>query len=743
MRDHLSKATQFFVIMIVIFSTMTLLAQPKEKMTVEWIYSDTGQGVDDVPNFFWRADNKAILLDSRQPEDSRTFELLDPKSGKRQPLVDAQKALASLADARGDDSTKTLAWPASFHSSGKHALYIMKGDIFLLDIAASSFQRLMETAAVEKSARFSPDGKMLAFIRENDIYVYDIAAGTEQRLTDTGSETLLNGTVSWVYWEEIFGRQDLGYWWSNDSRSIAYLRTDESAVDLMHYLHFKPATPKVITQRYPKAGSENPDVHLGIINLGSSETTWLQLGDHDYEYICRVNWMPDNKRLSVQTMNRAQSELDLFWVDRESGLASHVMQENDYNGWVNINDDLHFIKNSKQYLWQSERDGYAHLYRFDADGKLKNQVTKGDWALRTSMSGPFWKRQSITSVDEKKGWIYFTSMKESSIERHLYRVKFDGSGMEKISEEKGTHRISFSPNGEYYFDTYSNIKTLPSFSVHRKDGKRLNTIAAPRPELLADYDLQYPELMTIPATDGFPMPAEILKPRDFDPNKKYPVVYYIYAGPSAPTVFDAWRGNSIYFDNMLLDRGYLVVRFDHRSATAISKKLENLLNGMMSGPRELKDIIAGVKWLKSQPYIDGDRFGIWGWSGGGSFTLNAMTNSQEFKAGIAGAAVTDWHYYDTRWAEFGMKRPQDNPEGYEKTSFVKTAKNLHGRLMLIHGTYDDNVHPQNSWHFADELIKHNIMFDMMFYPMRKHSFSDRPARIHMYNTMLEFWQQWL
>tara|TARA_B100001245_G_scaffold50834_1_gene33657 strand:+ start:390 stop:2129 length:1740 start_codon:yes stop_codon:yes gene_type:complete len=579
----------------------------------------------------------------------------------------------------------------------------------------------------------------LAFVRENDLYVIDLERNREKRMTFDGSETTLNGTVSWVYWEEIFGRQDIGYWWSDDSKALVFLQTDESLVTKMHYVDFKPAEPRLITQRYPKAGTDNPIVKLGVMEISNPRVKWVKLDP--YEYICRVKWHPDNKRFTVQTMNRAQTELNLFFIDRRTGKSlGQVLTETD-EGWVNINDDLYFLE-SGDFLWQSERDGYAHLYRFDNDGNLVNQVTKGSWALRSS-GGPFWLRQSVVNIDEINRHVYFTALEKSSVERHLYRIQFNGRAMERITKDDGVHKIGFSPNGNYYFDTYSNITTLPTLALYDRNGVQLHVISKPRPELLEGLNIQTPELFTIPTMDGFLMPAQILKPRNFNSNKKYPLIFHIYGGPSAPTVYNRWQGTSLFFDNMLLERGYLVVRFDHRYATAISKKLENRLTLMVSGPTEIIDIVDGVRWLKSQTYVDSNRVGIWGWSGGGSFTLNSMTNTKEFKAGISVAPVTDWHYYDTKWAEFAMKQPQDNPDGYERTSFVKTAKNLHGRLLLVHGTYDDNVHPQNSWHFIDELIKENIMFDMMFYPMRKHGIADDPARIHLFNKMIEFWLEYL
>ena len=709
--------------------------QHGKKLTIEWIHSEEAQSIAAVPRYQWLENNTAILYDVRQPKKERTFLRFDPENPRElKPMVNLSKVRSSLKELVHDTLT-VLDWPLAFDEQGEKALYIYEKDIFILDLKTSVFKQITDTDEEEKSPRFSPDGSKIAFVRDNDLYFIDLDRNREKRLTRDGSETILNGTVSWVYWEEIFGRQDIGYWWSQDSKALVFLRTDESPVTKMHYVDYKPVEPRLITQRYPKAGTDNPIVKVGVIDIAFPRVKWVNL--EPYEYICRVKWHPDHTRFTVQTMNRAQTELNLYFIDRRTGKnLGHVLRETD-EAWVNINDDFYFLETG-EFIWQSERDGYAHLYRFREDGGLVNQVTRGPWALRSS-GGPFWLRQSVVNIDEDRDLIYFTALEKSSIERQLYRIRFDGTGLDRISVEDGVHRTGFSPNGEYYLDTYSNSSTLPGLTLHKRDGTQVHTIAEPRPELLQGLNLQTPELFTIPAADGFPMPAQILKPKDFDPNKPYPLIFHVYGGPSAPTVFNRWQGSSLFYDNLLLERGFLVVKFDHRSATAISKKLENRLRFMMSGPREIEDIVDGIRWLKSQSYVDPDRVGIWGWSGGGSFTLNAMTNTTEFKAGISGAPVTDWHYYDTKWGEFAMKRPQDNPDGYDKTSFVKSAKNLHGRLLLIHGTYDDNVHPQNSWHFIDELIKENIMFDMMFYPMRKHGFEDKPARIHRQTKMIEFW----
>lgn len=712
------------------------ITQEKKEITVEWIFSDQPRAITRLPAYVWLSDGTALLQDPRKPVNQRTFERLNPATGKREPALDMQKAIASLRAARAGDAPASLPWPDAFDGSGRQAFYLFDGDIYLLTLGSAEFRRVTKTAAEEKSVNFSPDGEHIAFVRDNDLYIYDIKPGREKRLTHDGSETILNGTLSWLYWEEVFGRRDIGYWWSNDSKAIAYLQTDESAVGVMHYLDHRSLYPRLIKQRYPKAGEPNPIVRAAIVSIDDGKTAWVDLKKDAYEYLIRVQWLPSNDRLSVQTMNRAQDHLDLYFVDRATGHATHILKETD-EAWVNFHDDLYFLKDGKHFIWASERDGYAHLYRYTMDGKLVNQITRGPWAIRSS-GGVFWLRQAVNAIDEKEGWIYFSALEKSSIEQHLYRIKLDGTGLKRLTKEDGTHSVRFSPDARYYFDAYSNIMTPPSLTLHESDGPRAQVVAEARPELLAPYGIEYPQLMSIPAADGFQMPAQLLKPKDFDPKKRYPLIVFVYGGPSAPSVSNSWQFQN-YFNQLLLKQGYLVAVIDNRSATAISKKLENTIKNQMYGEGELNDLVAGVKWLKSQSYVDPARVGVWGWSGGGTFTLLAMTRSREFKAGIAVAAVTDQRYYDTKWSEFTMRKPSDNPQAYEKSSLVRTAKDLHGRLLLVHGTYDDNVHIQNAWAFIDELIKAGKTFDLMVYPMRQHGISDRPASIHLYNTMLEFW----
>lgn len=718
------------------------VAAQKKQLTLEWIFSAEGRSVASLPTTSWLDDGTLILLDSRRPASERTFEKLDPATGDRQPIVDRAKALRSL-DIVAGIKTESLPWPIAFDGAGRQALYSFNGDIFILEFTGARFFRLTSTPVEETSVSFSPNGRRIAYVRDNDLRVLDLDMdpnkNLEIRVTRGGSETLLNGTLSWVYWEEVFGRRDIGYWWSPDSNAIAYLQSDDSKVDLAYFTDIAPFSPRVIRQRYARAGRPNPTVRLGIAELDNvGTTTWIDLKAKPFEYIVRAKWLPDGKRLSVQTMPRLQTELSLFFADRKTGAATHVLTETD-PGWVNMNDDLYFYSDGRHFLWPSERDGYMHLYRYRMDGTVVNQVTKGKWALASAGGLAFWVKQAIVAVDEKNDWIYFTSLERSSLERHLYRIHSDGSGFAPISKEPGTHRITMSPDARFYLDRSSDIKTLPALRLIAADGSNPRTIAAPRPELLSQFEIQFPEITTIPAEDGFAMPAQIMRPKGFQANRKYPVIMYVYGGASAPQVANAFQGDTLTYQ-LLLDAGYIVLKVDNRSATGTSKALENSVVKRL-GEAETPDLVAAARWLKKQTWVDPERIGVWGWSYGGWMTLNLMTRSKEFKAGIAGAPVTDWRYYDSKWTEGAMRTPQENPEGYAETSLIPRAKDLHGRVLIIYGTYDDNVHPYNTLAFTDALIAAGKQFDMMAYPMRKHGVSDDAGAMHLQRMMLDFWKK--
>jgi dipeptidyl-peptidase-4 len=649
----------------------------------------------------------------------------------------ARTALEDLRATLGaPDAPDSLSWPASLDAAGRRGVYVYGDDLFLLDLGSSRFERLTRTAEKEELPRLSPDGQKLAFVRGNDLWVRDLASGNESRLTTDGSATVLNGKLSWVYWEEIFNRNDTGYWWSEDSQALAFLRTDEGSVSRMVYSDFTPAVPRLIEQRYPKAGGTNPSVRLGIVELGTGRTVWVDASTVAYEYVVQVKWHPDGRRLAFETMNRAQDRTDLYLLDRASGEVRHVLTETD-PAWVNTL-DYHFLKDGS-VIATSERSGRTHLYRYDGKGKLLNAVTAGDGSVR----GPSGFQDAAVlaaTVDEARGIVYFTARPKGTTDKQLYRVSLDGSGLQQLTREEGTHFTAWSPDRRFYVDRRSSRRSPPALSLHAADGSTKAVLAESARDLLG-AGFRYPEAVSIPAADGRLLNAHILKPAGFDPARLHPVIVHVYGEPNAPLVENQWGGtDDVVFPQLLLDAGYVVASVDSRIAAGASKADVSLALRQAGGDSERNDLVAAARWLKTQPGIDPGRVGVWGWSGGGTTTLLLLTRSTEFKAGISVAPVTDRAYYDTKYVEAFMKTPQANPEGYDKVSLVKTAKDLHGRLLLVFGSYDDNVHPQNSLHFVDELIKAGKSFDLMVYPMRKHDIGDRAARRHLYQKMLDFWK---
>ena len=727
---------------LLLFLLVSLPAEAQEeRVGLEWIFSDEGRTAMALPRRTWIGDDLVALYDTRLPKNERTIESFDTGRERRRSLVDAGKIIAGMTDIlEPEEPIEEPGWPNAFGPNGRWAVYEKSDNILLVDLRNSDVIAVAASDAEETSPRFSPDGQWLAFVRDNDIFAWHIESQEEKRLTTDGSDSILNGTVSWVYWEELLNRSDRGFVWSPDSSSIAFLQTDESGVGEMHYVHFEPNLPRLIKQRHAKPGEANPRVRAGVVNVEDASTTWIDLGSYLFEYLPRIQWLPDSQRVAVQTMNRPQTILDIFITNVADGETSHLLRETD-EGWVNVHDDLHFLADGEHFIWRSERDGYSHLYLFDMTGELVRQITSGDWALRPS-GGPAGMDMAVSAIDESTGHVYFTALEKASTERHLYRIGLDGQGLERLTKEDGAHAIYFSPDGAKYVAAHSSLTTPPVLGVFDADGNTLAVIQDDDSGIPQRFDLQPWELFTITARDGFEMPAMMLKPRLFDPDQQYPVVMYVYGGPSAPTVVNAWQGRSRgYYHQLLAESGAIVFYVDNRSAAGKSKIDANTIVRQLYGPVELNDLLDGVAWLKAQSFVDPDRVGIWGWSGGGTMTLQSMTSSDEFAAGAAVAPVTDWHYYDTIYTERYMKRPQDNEEGYESTSHAKRAADLQGRLLLVHGTYDDNVHPQNSWAFSDELIEAGITFDMMIYPMRKHGISDDAAQHHVYKSMFEFWQR--
>jgi dipeptidyl-peptidase-4 len=710
----------------------------EKKLTVQDLLSPAYISKVMTPQYKWLADDTLMLFDIRKSAGQRTLEILDPKTKKRLPAVDVKKFVAGLKDLIGEKAPRSVTWPLEISDLGDLLLYEFAGDIFCFERAHQKWYRVTNTEATEASSAFSPDGNWVGFVRDNDIYASEWRTGKEIRLTEDGTDTLLNGTLSWVYWEEIFYHPRVPYQWSPDSGAIAYFQTDDSEVSVSTYVNFEPATQGVVRQRYPKSGQENPKVKLGVVEISTQKTTWINCGL--YEYIGRFKWLPNSQEISVQTLNRQQNHLQLYFADRVTGESRLILEERQ-PAWINLNNTPHFLQDNQRFIWLSEMDGYQHLYLFDKQGKLIEQLTKGKYMVMSAQMPLVINQGVILGVNEESGWVYFNSNQESLLERHLYKVKLNGDGQTRMSSGKGVYASGFSPSTKYYVASYSSVLHPPDLILYKENGKEIVTISASAQDLFSKFNIATRSFHTYTAEDDLEIQLMQVKPSDFDANKRYPALVYIYGGPGAQVVVNRWPFS--LWEDLLAQEGFVVFHFDVRAGMGKSKDLETSYYKEAYGMQNVRDILAGVRWISKLPYIDSSRLGIWGGSGGGCTTLYTMTHSDVFKAGISLYPVSDWHYYDTIYTERYLDTPQNNPEGYKETSSVLAAKNLKGRLLIVHGTYDDNVHPQNTEAFINELIKHNIQFEMMIYPWQKHGIRGLAHRIHLHTLMLDFWKRHL
>jgi dipeptidyl-peptidase-4 len=585
-------------------------------------------------------------------------------------------------------------------------------------------------------AKISPDGRWVSFVRDHDLWVVDTAGGEPRQLTRGGSEDLRNGELDWVYPEEL----DLGtaYWWAPDSSKIALLRLDERTVQKYPLVDELPYSPAVTEERFPEAGSPNPVARVGVVDMAGGDVRWMDTGDDSTVLLARVAWLADSRRVAIERLNRVQNHLDLLFADAASGRCETILTEQD-KYWINLSgdgfgpaasDDLHFFADGKRFLWSSERSGFRHLYLYDLAGKQLAQLTRGDWQV-----------DNVVKADEQAQAVYFVSTQKSPIERHLYRVSLSGGEPVELTHEHGTHRVSMAPDGKHFLDTYSTAVTPPEQKLYNSDGSVVATVEENKVPELESYHLQPEEFFTVPGADGTPLEAAMIKPAGFDPSRKYPVIVYLYGGPHGQEVRDAWRGSTFLWNELMAQKGFVIFTVDNRGMAGRGHDFETPIYHRF-GNVELADQIAGVKWLSKQPYIDSRRVGIWGWSFGGYMTCMAMLRGGDvFKAGFAGAPVTDWRRYDSIYTERYMGTPQENAEGYRDSSPVNFAAGLKGKLLIAHATGDDNVHFSNSLALEEKFVAAQKYAEFLIYADRGHGIGDSAARIHVFNRATQFFEE--
>jgi dipeptidyl-peptidase-4 len=706
---------------------------PAGTLTVERIYSQPGLGGTLNRELAWSPDNARLsFFETTETGKAAKTELvvIDVASGQRTLLVSADKLDSLLPKVEGKDSQATGLGrhaPSQYKwaPSGQALLFEGPHSLVWFDLKSQSGRILVDGKVELHDPKISPDGKVVSFVRDHNIWVVGVADGEERAITTGGSEEIRKGELDWVYPEEL----DIttGYWWAPDSSSIAYLEMDERKVSQFSMLDFDSYTGEAELQRYPVAGGNNPIVRVFVAPLTSGETRVMDTGSDTNVYIPRVNWLPDSKRLAIQRLNREQTVIELLLADAASGTTVTLLKDKDLY-WINVSDDLYFFKNSSRFLWSSERTGYRHLYLYDLNGKQIAQVTTGDWEV-----------ESVASVDERKGLVYFTSTEKSPLERHLYRAALDGSGMEKVTKQDGTHEVQFSANSAFYTDIFSDSMTPPRQDLYRADGSKIAVVNANnRSAELEPYHLSAVEFFTVRSHDGVLLNCSIIKPPNFDPAKKYPVLVYTYGGPHAQVVVNEWEGSTFLWHQMMAQKGYIIFSLDNRGSTGRGHLFEEPIHYRF-GAQELSDQRDGVGWLHQQPYVDASRIGIWGWSYGGHMTLHAMFEAGNlFKAGFAGGPVTDWHFYDSIYTERYIGIPPKREESYDESSPIKNVGGLRGKLLIAHGAGDDNVHFSNTLSLVDQLIKSGKYVEVMPFPGRGHGVSDLLARRVLMNRVTQF-----
>jgi dipeptidyl-peptidase-4 len=704
-------------------------------LTLERIFSDPPLAGRTAEGVAWSPDGSRLaLLERSGDEKTPSFALVavDPATGARSTLL-AEKDLPSFG--AGDKAVRPALQGYRWLPDGRGLLLQGGGDLFVYELESRSTRRLTETAGAEEELQFSPDGRFLGFVRERDLYALELASGREIRLSTDGGENRYNAQWDWLYGEELTNPGTLAYAWSPDSRAIAYISLDETAVPRFPLVDEMSVQPAITLTPYPKPGDPNPVPSLRVVSV-VPEPDGTRLA-HDLawpsgdSYLVRVGWLPDGKAAWYQVLNRAQTRLQLTRLDRATGLSSPVLVETDA-AWINLHDDLRFLKDGR-FLWSSERDGNRHLFLHDAAGKPVRQLTRGPWNVT-----------AVVGFDEAAGTVFFLGKEKGPLELHLYRVQLDGGGLRRLTEERGTHFITgMSPNARWAVDSFSSALVPPSSYLIDAAGRRTATLADNTKAPWSEYAVGTQEFLALKAQDGTTLHASLLRPDGFDPAKKYPVIVYLYGGPGPQVVSDAWGRSYTMFHSYMASRGFLVFSIDNRGTGGRGRDFERVLLKRF-GKIELEDQLAGVAYLKSLPFVDGERLGIWGWSYGGYMAAFALTNTPgTFRAGAAVAPVTNWLLYDSAYTERYLKLPAENPDGYRDSSPVNQAEKLAGALLLIHGTGDDNVHAQNTLQLAEKLYGAGKPYDLQLYPNKNHGIPGNPARLHLHRRIADHFERHL
>ena len=603
---------------------------------------------------------------------------------------------------------------------GKDLLTSAKGDLFVVH-ANGKFDQITKTEASEQDPKLSPDGKQVLYRTNGNLYLLDLKSKEQRQLTTDGTPTLLNGQLDWVYPEEL----DLGTasWWSPDSKQIAFLQFDVSAEFVYPQIDLVSVRAISEPERYPQAGTPNARVRLGVVSAGGGPVRWMQVGNSPDVLLARVAWLPDSSRVALETLPRVQNELSLLFCDPASGSITTVIHEKSTD-FINLVDNLWFLKSRPEFLWTSERSGFRHIYRYSNKGELLGQLTSGDWEVST-----------VTGIYENKGKVYYTSSEASPLETQLYSVSFNGGARTCITKSGFDHSIHSNAEGSYFVDTFSSAMRPPESVLLSSSGEQVATLKSADRSMEEKVTLQPAEILQVKAPDGVTLYARLIKPVGFTAGTKYPAIVSVYGGPGVQVIRNRWTG--VDLNQLFAARGYVVWQLDNRGSRGRGHAFESPIFHDL-GRQEVADQRLGVQRLIETGFVDPNRIGITGWSYGGYMTIHSMLFAPDvFKVGVAGAPVTDWHNYDTIYTERYMGLPEQNAAAYDSSSNVKNAGKLAGKLLILHNMEDDNVLFQNSVQMAKALEEADRSYFMQIYPQKTHGVTG-PPRKALYEAMVSY-----
>jgi len=709
---------------LLIVATSAIYAQDKE-ISLEEIYDDTFrqerlQSLQSLDN-----GKEYLVLNRDRDANTTSIDVYSYKSGEKVRSLLNSEDLSEISGFQGfelsEDEDKILL------STELEQIYrrSSRGIYYIYDVEDKSLTKLSYNKIQEPT--FSPDASKVAYVFENNIYTYDIASGEETRVTTDGKKnTIINGVTDWVYEEEFaFVR---AFDWNKRGTHLAYLKFDETEVPEFSMDMFgQDLYPSQHVFKYPKAGETNSEVSLYTYDLAAGESKKVELGDYEDFYIPRIKWTQDAEILSVQVLNRHQNNLDLIFVDTEDNEAEVVMNETD-EAYIDITNNLTFLEDNS-FIWTSEKDGWNHIYLYDEDGELENQVTEGEWEV-TNYYG----------YDEDSKRIFYQSTENGSVNRDVYSIKINGRSKTRLTEIEGMNSADFSADYTYFINSYTSTETPYEFTLHNaKNGKLVRKIKdnSALLEKEAAYNFAPKELSTI-EINGNELNMWMIKPNDFNESKEYPLLMFQYSGPGSQEVSNSYFGTNDYWYQLLANEGYIIVTVDGRGTGFKGADFKKMTQNEL-GKYEVEDQIAAAKELGARDYIDEDRIGIWGWSYGGFMSSNAILKGNDtFSMAIAVAPVISWRFYDTIYTERYMTTPQENPSGYDENSPINHVEKLKGDYLLIHGGGDDNVHLQNTMRMVEALVQANKQFDWAIYPDRNHGIYGGNTRLHLYTMMTDF-----